>query len=132
MILGAWDSGPFEIDDGAEFVAQLCAAPNWGTVREALQAALRPDYLEAQLASEAVAAAAVVAAAYSGDNSLAPSAGRGLVESPWVPAPVELRVLAAEALPRIAEQSELAELWNESEDGGVRWIESLSAIGARL
>jgi hypothetical protein len=129
--VGAWDSGPFENDDGAEFVAQLCAAPNWGTVREALQAALRPDYLEAQLASEAVAAAAIVAAAYSGDNSLAPSAGRGLLRLLGT-APVELRVLAAEALPRIAEQSELAELWNESEDGGVRWIESLSAIGARL
>ncbi len=129
--MGAWDSGPFENDDGAEFVEQLCAAPNWGTVREALQLALRPDYLEAQLASEAVAAAAVVAAAYSGDRSLAPAAGKGLM-SLLGPAPVELRVLAAEALPRIAERSELAELWSESEDGGLRWIESLSAIGARL
>ena len=63
--------------------------------------------------------------------TLAPSAGKGLMAL-LGPVPVELRVLAAEALPRIAEQSELSELWNESEDGGARWLESLSAIGVRL
>jgi hypothetical protein len=129
--VGAWDSGPFDNDDGADFAAQLTAAPNWNTVREALQSALRLDYLEAQLASEAVAAASFVAAAYSGDSSLALGGGPGLLKL-LGPVPVELRVLAAEALPRIAERSELAELWNESEDGGVRWLEGLSAIGARL
>ena len=33
---------------------------------------------------------------------------------------------------RTAEKSELADLWNDSEDGGARWLEGLTAIGARL
>ena len=131
MSVGAWDSGPFENDEALDFAGRLANAPDWGTVRAALKSALKQGYLDATEASEAVAAAAFVAAAYCGDVKLTPEGSEGVLKLLGA-APVELRVMAAEALPRIAERSELAELWNEAEDGGMQWLENLSAIGARL
>lgn len=129
--MGAWDSGPFDNDDAADFAARVEDAPGWATVKDALQSALRSDYLEAPQASEAVAAAAFVAAAHSGDADLV-TEERASVLKVLGAAPADLRVLATEALTRVAGDSELAELWNESEDGAKPWLAHLSAIGARL
>jgi hypothetical protein len=129
--VGAWDFGPFENDDAVDFAARLAGAPRWSTVQAVLGNALLADYLEAPEASEAIAAAAFVAAAHSGDHDLLPSQGVALL--PLLGAvPIALRVLAAEVLRKVADGSELAELWNENDDGGACWVESLSAIGVRL
>jgi hypothetical protein len=66
-LVGAWDSGPFDNDDAADFAGQLDDAdPNQRLllIREALQAALDAEGEDAQEEAfpRAVAAAAVIAA----------------------------------------------------------------------
>ena len=129
--MGAWDTGAFDNDDAADFTARLAGAPRWDTVQAVLTNAVNADFLEAPEACEAVAASAFVAAAYSGDQTLVPDAAAGVLTL-LGPVSATLRVLAAEALRKVADGSELSELWDEGEDGGAVWVETLSAIGVRL
>ncbi|HWE47378.1 MAG TPA: DUF4259 domain-containing protein [Caulobacteraceae bacterium] len=129
--MGASSVDAFDNDDAADFAARLAGAPHWSTIETTLNAALTADYIEAPEASEAVAAAAFVAAAHSGVAGMIPSDHAGL-PSVLGPASPALRVLAGEALARVAARSELAELWEESDDGATAWRNTLAAIGARL
>jgi hypothetical protein len=114
--MGAWDIGPFDNDDAADFLADLSGTPaagRAGRLRAAL--ALPGGYLQIDDASAAVAAAALLAAA----NGMA-LAGHGevdeLVQSGTIPRDGEIRALASAALARVeGEISEWSELWA---DGG--------------
>ncbi len=118
--VGAWDSGPFDNDDAADFAGVLDDAdPNQRIVliRQALQDAVDADDEDAQEAAfpRAVAAAAVLAAARvdtAGDSAYAP---RFLAVDEPVDAPDDLVELAVLALDRLADsESEYAELFGES------------------
>jgi len=116
-IVGAWDAGPFDNDDAADFASELDGAdPNERVVliREALQDALDPtevDDDEDIVQARAVAAAAVLAAARTGipiDSSYAPREGVSEATDDLV----ELAVLALDAV--ADSDSELAELLGEA------------------
>ncbi|MDZ5442708.1 DUF4259 domain-containing protein [Micromonospora sp. 4G57] len=118
--MGTWAAGPFDNDTAADWCGELDdAAPERrpALVEQALRAVLdEPGYLDSDLAVEAVAAAAVIAAHLPGaapvDSPYAPEflAGGGRTDLPE-----RFRPLAVQALDRVvADDSELAELWAEA------------------
>ncbi|GAB7186847.1 DUF4259 domain-containing protein [Kitasatospora sp. Ki12] len=127
--MGTWDIGHFDNDTAADFADGLDgAAP--GERAALLLVALRSaagagEYLEYDEGVEAVAAAALVAAQCPGGAPV--DSAYGPREAIPVPA-AELRALAVEALDRVAaEESELAELWDEAADGEA-WRRALRAL----
>ncbi|GIF71407.1 DUF4259 domain-containing protein [Asanoa siamensis] len=120
--MGTWDVGPFDNDAAADWCADLDDAPlerRADLIRDALDTAADPDedYLDADLAAEAVAAAAVVAAQLPGATPL---------DSPYAPKsaqpgaltlPADLTDLAVRALDQVlGDDSEWRSLWEESAD----------------
>jgi hypothetical protein len=117
--VGAWDSGPFDNDDAADFATELDDAdPNQRILmlRDALQAAADTDdtidedvYLRA-LAAAAVAAASRVDAV--GDSGYAP---KFLATDETFAVPEDVIELALLALDRLAEgNDEYAEFYGEA------------------
>ncbi|MEV5602308.1 DUF4259 domain-containing protein [Streptomyces sp. NPDC052299] len=116
--MGTWDVGPFDNDTAADWCGGLDeAAPEAreGMVRAALTETVETaDYLDSDVANEAIAAAALVAAQCPGGASVDSAYG------PDEPLPdlTGLRELALRALDRVlTEPSEALELWEEAEDG---------------
>ena len=119
-LVGAWDSGPFDNDEAADFAAELDDAdPNQRIVliRDALQAALDDadeETLE-EAFSRAVAAAAVIAASRVdtiGDSGYAP---KFLATDEQFTVPEELIELAVLALDHLADSdTEEAEFFGEA------------------
>ncbi|MFJ6618855.1 DUF4259 domain-containing protein [Kitasatospora sp. NPDC091335] len=128
--MGTWDIGHFDNDSAADFCGGLDdAAP--GEREALLRAALldavgaEADFLDSYEAVKAVAAAALVAAQCPGGAAVTSAYGP---DEPVPPLSAELRPLAVEALGRVvAEESELAELWDETEDGPA-WREGIRAL----
>ncbi|MDY0813749.1 DUF4259 domain-containing protein [Kitasatospora purpeofusca] len=119
--MGTWDIGHFDNDTAADFCGGLdeaAASEREGLVRRALTLAadtVAEDYLDCDEAVKALAAAALVASQCPDGAPVTTAYG------PDEPLPVfaaDLRPLAVAALDRVvAEESELAELWDETEDG---------------
>src|SRR3979490_726956 len=115
--MGAWGTGPFDNDEAADFAGgldDLGGAARADAVREALtRAAEQAEFLDADDAAVAVAAAALVAAQCPGGDEV--DSVHGPRESlPQLPD--DVRSLAAVALDRVlADDSELKELWEEAE-----------------
>ena len=131
--MGTWDIGPFENDMAADFADALDEAPESERetlVRAALINAVQTrDYLESPEGSEVVAAAAIIAAQYPGGEPIS------TIYGPSETLPIlatDLRRLAVEALDRVvAENSELADLWDETADGP-KWRQTIRRIRAVL
>ncbi|QNS08371.1 DUF4259 domain-containing protein [Streptomyces xanthii] len=131
--MGTWDIGPFENDTAADFACALDETAK--DKREALVRATlirtiqTRDYLEGPEGEEAVAAVALIAAQCPGGEPISTSYG------PDEALPIfadDLQPLAVEALDRVvAEESELAELWDETPDGS-RWRQTVSGLRAVL
>ncbi|MBD5654748.1 MAG: DUF4259 domain-containing protein [Candidatus Eremiobacteraeota bacterium] len=61
--MGAWEAGPFDNDDAADFVADFDDAPSVASIEASLEkiaSAPADDYIEAPDCSRAVAAAALI------------------------------------------------------------------------
>ncbi|MFJ9696013.1 DUF4259 domain-containing protein [Kitasatospora sp. NPDC101183] len=117
--MGTWDIGHFDNDTAADFSGALddaALAERAGLIRAALErAAEAVAYLDDYEGVHAVAAAALVAAQCPGGVPVTTAYGP---DEPVPALPVELRELAVAALDRVVgEESELAELWDESESG---------------
>ncbi|MFF6791030.1 hypothetical protein ACVW0K_002120 [Streptomyces filamentosus] len=119
--MGTWDVGPFDNDTAADFSYRVDEAPEGGKA-EVLRTAFRlvtevgEEELDADLAVEAIASAALVAAQCPGGE---PVTAYGPKE-PLGALPEELRPAAVAALDRVlTEPSELLELWEESD--GEEW-----------
>nr|WTA70103.1 DUF4259 domain-containing protein [Micromonospora sp. NBC_00855] len=129
--MGTWDSGPFDNDTAADWCGDLDDAdvskrPN--LVREALtRAAGEAGYLDADVACEAIAAVAIVAAQQpSGQPIASPYAPEFLHDGGRVDVPDDVTALAVRAIDRIlAADSEWRELW---EDAGAEGASE--AVGA--
>jgi hypothetical protein len=118
--MGTWGTGPFDNDTAGDFCYVLDeASPNAreGIIRGVLvRAADTTGYLDAPLAEEAVAAAALVAAQCPGGECVDPYYG----PEESLPDLTGLRAPALQALDRVvSEPSELMELWAGS--GGAPW-----------
>jgi Domain of unknown function (DUF4259) len=123
--MGAWSDKPFDNDSALDW---LSAADDVGALESAFETALSASYLDVDDGSSAVAAAAVVAAAFDGNVSELPADARALAGDVKVDA--KLRAHAVEALDRVlGPASELASLWGEggNDSDFRRGIEQLRA-----
>ncbi|MFJ5925948.1 DUF4259 domain-containing protein [Kitasatospora sp. NPDC092948] len=120
--MGAWDIGPFGNDNAADFAGELDdTAPEQreDLVRAVFGTAVDEDgefdELDAEDGDRIIAAAALVAAQCPGGTPIDTAYG------PEQPLPLfgpETRRLAVTALTGVlSEDSELAELWDESDEG---------------
>ena len=135
--MGAWDLGPFDNDSAADWCGDLDDAPRSERVsiilRTLSDAVDEPEYLELDAGSEAVAAAAVVAAHQP--NSPAVEAGAGpafLIAGDRLDLPEDVVTLANQALDRvIGENSELREVYAEGDELRA-WLTSIAGVRAQL
>lgn len=116
--MGTWGYGSFDNDDAADFLTDVTGCGDLSLIREVLDNVLTStEYVEAPDASQAIAAAEILAAA-SGRPT--PAALRKDEIGQWIsrirPAiEPELVDRARDALTRIlAPQSELLEFWEDS------------------
>ncbi|MEV5570396.1 DUF4259 domain-containing protein [Spirillospora sp. NPDC052269] len=127
--MGTWGAGPFENDQAADFggdLDDLAERDRPAAIRAALNAvAMEVEYLDADDGTDAVAAAAIVAAQCAGGATvgLEHYGPKGTIP----PLPAELRPLAVQALDRVAgENSELADLWADADDQ--EWLEHVRRL----
>jgi hypothetical protein len=131
--MGAWGSGSFENDDASDWLADFCTAPNQQSITEALATIAdmdASDYLEAPDCSVGIAAAEIVAAQKGAPNSDLTAETRDCIAK--LQSANDIMVsLALKALERIRNNSELKELWDESETPA-EWYDSVTNLEARL
>ena len=139
--MGAWGAGNFENDSAADWAGDLVERGSPDLVRVALQAAVDgagQDDLDADVGTEALAAAEVVAAAAGRGG--APNAYNEDVLK-WAADHPELgdadtRELALQAVEAVrSDASELAELWSEASEGETadpKWVAVLEDLATRL
>ena len=116
--MGAWGSDSFENDDAADWVADFCDAPDQGLILNTLSAVADTEpseYLEAPTCSVGIAAAEVVAALKTAPNPNLPDDTKSCLSNLNIKADPSLVALALKAIERIKTNSELRELWDESE-----------------
>lgn len=127
---GAWGEGPFDNDDAQDWLAE-CSRGD-ASVSQAIEAVLRPGYLEVDVGSAAVAAAEVVATA-NGKGTSATHAGAAPCLAKSHTADVRaLAPRAREALARVSDPkfSELAQLWADGNPN--RWAEHIAQLARWL
>jgi len=132
--MGTWGYGSFDNDDAADWVYEFESSG-----RAAVTSALRRvaelangKYLEAPEATTALAAAEIVAAAHDGDLSkLSEEARKAFVaHRQSLTGSVDVAT-ARKAVERVARESELKELWEES-DESQNWLNEVNGLLARL
>ena len=134
--MGAWSHESFGNDDACDWAAQLEEANDLAFVESALDAVLNVggEYLEAPVASEAIAAAEVVARLQGNFGIRDPYSESvdAWVERVKIRPPASLASKAHRALDRIlSEPSELLELWQETEEAGA-WEASVKGLKGRI
>lgn len=129
---GAWGEGPFDNDDAQHWLIECSRSAGAGTIVTAINAALRPGYLEADAGSVAVAAAEVIASA-DGKGPAATSVDAApCLAKTRAPEVRALAPRARQAITRVsdARSSELAQLWSASKSN--RWAAGISQLATRL
>lgn len=134
--MGAWGVLAFDNDDACDWAHGLKEVGDFSLVESALDAVeAADDYLEAPDACNALAACEVVARANGGGgykNSYTRVADAWVQEHKPKPSP-SLIQRAHRAIDRIlAEQSELRELWDESDTSSKQWRAAVEDLRKRL
>jgi hypothetical protein len=132
--MGAWGSGSFENDDAVDWIADFCDGPDKERISEALSTVAEMEageYLEAPDCSVGLAAAEVVAALKGAPNPDMPDDAKECLSKLKVKADPSMVSLALRAVERIKTDSELKELWDESENP-TEWYAAVSNLEARL
>jgi hypothetical protein len=134
--MGAWGTGVFENDDAADFVGDVVEGNSLAPIKAAIDRVLQieGEYLEAPDASQALAAAAILAllkdkasAGVETTEALGEWVGRTKISPPK-----DLLENARHSIERIlTEPSELLELWSES-DEFAEWKSSTEKLAAML
>ena len=129
--MGTWGSGPFENDNAADWVYDLEDADDLTLAMDALERVRGSDYVDADDASIAIAAAEVVAAAGGRPHADLPEDVRRWIITNGVTLDPEHSEEAAAAVARIrGEDSELSELWDEGD--AEEWHGHLDDLTLRL
>ncbi|WP_082519507.1 DUF4259 domain-containing protein [Variovorax sp. Root411] len=129
---GAWGEGPFDNDDAQDWLTECARSAGAPAIAAAIDAALRPGYLEADAGSVAVAAAEVIASV-DGNRSAATSAESApCLEKTHMPQVRALAPRARKALARVSDlsHSELAQQWAAGKSN--RWATGISQLATRL
>jgi hypothetical protein len=116
--VGAWGVGNFDNDDAADWVYELEESNDTSVLVATLGEATEGGYLESPVGCEALAAAEVVAALLGNAGKALPDGVRKWVAVNDVEVGHDLLALARAAVARVAkaEDSELRELWQETDD----------------
>ena len=134
--MGAWGVGTFENDDACDYAAEIANSSNLSKIEATLDQVLKTgdSYLEAPEASEALAAADIVARLKG--NFGKRDAYTEIIDA-WVSGikltpSNDLVEKARRAVDRVlTEPSELLELWSEAEELGA-WKSAVNEVLARL
>lgn len=133
--MGAWGIGAFENDTACDWSDDLLETSDLTLLKTALKQVIdEEEYLDSDLACEAIAACEVIALLL-GHESVSDAYTESI--ETWVAAnkslnPKPLLPLAHQALDRIlAPDSELLELWQETEEADT-WKASLETLRAKL
>ena len=129
--MGAFGAGVFDNDDALDWLEELLQSGGPGLIMGALDDALAADYLETPEASAALVAAEVLAARNLRPSAALPAELRGWTERADIVLTEQLLARAQTAVARVASDSELAELWAES-DAAEEWQASLADLRERL
>jgi hypothetical protein len=132
--MGAWGADSFENDDASDWLADFCEGPDTELTSVALSTVAEmaaADYLEAPDCSVGIAAAEVVAARKGAPNASLDDDAKTCLASLENNADPGLVSLALKAIERIKTNSELKELWDESENPA-EWYQAVENLEARL
>jgi hypothetical protein len=134
--MGTWDVDSFGNDDAADWAQSLDGCTDLSRLTLAIEAVLdsAEDYLDAPVATEAIAAIETLARLQGnwGERSTYSEPVDVWVELVKLPVPPALARQAIEALDRITgPDSELRDLWAESEESGT-WLASVAELRGRI
>ncbi len=136
--MGAWGIGNFDNDDAADWIYDLEKSKSKTLLHKTLATVTDSEYPEAPECCEALAAAEVILAGLTGDGSNLPEEARK-----WLAAKTGLIVRkskgfdsadaqqACTAVKQIVVNSELADLFGETEDGEA-WQRAQEQLAKRL
>lgn len=130
--MGAWSHEPFGNDTACDWSYGLLESDDLSDIQATLEAVLEADdeYLEADLASEAIAAIEVLAKLLgkgTQNDSYTKDVDQWIKDHPQKP-DAALLAMARKSIERIQSPgSELLELWEESEDASA-WKASLQQL----
>ncbi|CAM3473442.1 MULTISPECIES: DUF4259 domain-containing protein [Saccharibacillus] len=131
--MGAWGYGIFENDDTMDWQADLVRSEGLDMLRESIERAVGDEDMEAQTASIALGAIAVLAALQ--EQALNAEFEHMEELQAWIHrhrgTGTELNGKARQAIQQILEQSELKELWEDT-DEYAEWEGTVTALGERL
>jgi len=129
--MGTWGLSPFENDNASDWVWVLAEAKDTSVLSDALEAVISEEEIF-EGCEEALAAAEVVAALRGKPLEELPEEVNAFVkEQGKKPPSGKLVKLAVTAVERIAEESDLKERWDETEDAK-DWQASLKDLLKRL
>jgi hypothetical protein len=129
--MGAWSHGSFDNDDALDWVGELEEAEGTEPIAEAFDAVLgADDYLEAPEAAIGIAAAEVVAALLGKPAAKLPDDVASWVVGKRPPKPALVKK-AQRVIKRILKDSELKDLWADSEDSA-KWQQEVEGLLRRL
>ena len=132
--MGAWSSEPFGNDTACDWAYSLEEVDDLSLIRETLADVFEEDYLDADVAMEAVAAIETLAK-MQGKGTQQDSYTESVdqwVESVSIKPDAVLLAQADKAIERIlADDSELKELWEEGDEAG-EWTITLRNLQAAM
>ena len=114
--MGAWGHGSFDNDDAQDFMFELVEASESSLLEAAVTAVDVDENLEAPECSIALAAAEIVAAIHLENFEELPEEVRAWIEEFQIEVTTEQVSAAAVAVAKIRVDSELQELWEDSEE----------------
>jgi hypothetical protein len=131
--MGAWDTGPFDNDDASDWLYELAESSDTSVIASVLNtvANIGDAYLEAPECSQALTAAEIVAAFKGHPSEGIPENAKNWIENHQNLDVSELIPTSQMVVERIRTNSELKELWEESEYAP-KWHSSLEDLLARL
>jgi hypothetical protein len=126
--MGAWGAGTFDNDDALDWLDDLVDGAS-DAIRGALEAT-EAESIEAPDASSALAAAEVVAAALGNPAADLPGEVSDWLEANGAKSAAALAPLARQAVERIRANSELKDLWEETDPS--EWTAAVDDLHKRL
>ena len=131
--MGAWGINTFENDDAADWIGEFFDEPDKELLVEAFDAVneIGDDYLKSPESSAALAAAEVIAALLGKPSASLPDDTKECVGKLSFKPDEELLSAARKAVERVKTDSELKELWDESDDAE-QWQVTVEDLAARL
>jgi len=134
IVNGCLGADSFENDDASDWLADFCVDPDKELISNALSTVAEMhsgEHLEAPECSVGLAAAEVAAALKGAPNPNMPDEAKQCVVNFKIKSDPSLVSLAVKAVERIKKNSELKELWDESENSH-EWYSAVGDLEARL